>query len=189
MWRGLSRKLIPSAGIQRCILIAVRPCRMRVLALCFQIDILMLNLGQLHLKFFFFFFMLSHLFNYWAQLYNGLTLFDVQQLVVDSARRTVFENQTKENAGGKRIKHQLFPVDNKRTAVYAVSPVIEYAAATRRAWVCVAQSAGAIWESGVLWSNGNIIHRSRSPGYGAAIWEPQYLSFRIYIIACVDSIL
>lgn len=55
-----------------------------------------------------FFFTLSHLFNYWAQLYNGLTLFDVQQLVMDSAGRTVFENQAKENTGGKWIKHQLF---------------------------------------------------------------------------------
>ena len=52
---------------------------------------------------------------------------------MDSASRTVFENQAKENAGGKWIKHQLLPVDKKRTAVYAVSSVIKYAAATRRA--------------------------------------------------------
>lgn len=56
---------------------------MQGLALRFQIDILMQNLGQLLLKFLFF--MLSHLFYYWAQLCNALTPLDVQQLAVDSA--------------------------------------------------------------------------------------------------------
>lgn len=60
-----------------------------------------------------------------------VSLFDVQQLVVVSASRTIFENQAEENAGGKWIKHPLFPVGNMRAATCAVSPVIERAAATR----------------------------------------------------------
>lgn len=154
MWQSLSRKLIPSAGIQRCVLIAVRPCRMRVLALCFQIDILVLESRPASLKVRFFLYCLTCLIIELISTMVWLFLMCTNC----SASRTVFENQVKENAGGKWIKHQLFCVENKRTAVCAVSSVMEYIAAICCAWVCAVQQGAVIRGSGALRGGGSITH-------------------------------
>lgn len=65
----------------------------------------MLNLGQLHLKSLFL--MPSHV-ELLSSTRSGLTLFEVQQLAMDSTSRAVFEDQAKEKAGGKWLKHLLF---------------------------------------------------------------------------------
>lgn len=156
---------------------------MQVLALCSQTGILMLNLGQLHLKFLFFFFNAVSLV---SLLSSALRWFhsDVQQLVVVSASRTVFENQAEENAAGKWIKHPQFPTGNTRAAACAASPVMERAAAWRHAWVCAAQPAEWLGRAERLRGEGSTVHPFGSARCGAAVWELQYLSSR----ACATAV-